>query len=281
MAIIVFGKPFKPAFAMLGNSPWQVARESHIQHTTTIGDKVDIEHFFNISIHRSNYLSAWFRLALFSPQAQTPSFRPKAALCAAAVEKSAFVFALSLLVLSPNNPSLVISTEGGALAAAVEKSAFAIAFSHTKSLRLRLHGTHPRQNRRRRFKLPIVRLHRPHTPIETEKQKRSRRSLSLHHRGQPHLVIHLSLLHRKARTLLDIHHHSSTDLEVIYKSPLCFHQNPVLFIHPGCPRHIANHVLEPVFRLSLRIACKVHCNRVPSIQLYSPSVRKTSQLQQP
>jgi hypothetical protein len=52
MTIIALGKPLKPTFPMLYNPRSQIAGEPHIQHTTTISNKVDIEHLFNISTHR-------------------------------------------------------------------------------------------------------------------------------------------------------------------------------------------------------------------------------------
>jgi len=93
MAVIAIGKSLKPTFAMLYNPSSQIARKPHIHHAATIGNKVDIEHLFNISIHRS-------KLSL----TQTRSFRPKAAHFAAVVEKSAVAFAVAFF-FSPSNPS--------------------------------------------------------------------------------------------------------------------------------------------------------------------------------
>jgi hypothetical protein len=153
MTQITFCESLKPTFAMLHNSPWQIASEPHIQHPATVRDEIDIEHLLcKISTHPP--ISLPVPLPLFSvltshnpkprhfdrrrrtcrrsgeicicsclfsfPHTQTPSFRPKAA----HLPPQRRNLHLQLLVFLPTHSNSVISTEGGALAAAVEKSAF-------------------------------------------------------------------------------------------------------------------------------------------------------------
>src|ERR1017187_8510601 len=96
----------------------------------------------------------------------------------------------------------------------------------------RIDGGRARKDLRRGPELAVVRLDGAYAAVEAEEQQGARRSFAGETRRQPHLVVHLGLLHLEAGVLLDVDHQPCANLERVCKVPFYPDQYVVLLIDP-------------------------------------------------
>src|ERR1035441_1020883 len=110
----------------------------------------------------------------------------------------------------------------------------------------RIDGGRTGKDLRRGPELAVVRLNGAYAAVEAEKQQGARRAFAGETRRQPHLVVHLGLLHLEVGVLLDVRDEATADLERVDEVPFYSDQNVVLLIDPGSSSDIADHVLGAV-----------------------------------